>query len=209
MFQRGEKMDKHHLLYQILSPKISKLVKLLGEKEKGLRHYWYLERCFFYPSYEFKEAQADFIARLSFYSGGVRERIESSDTKSETIKELKRIYQDVFLTSFYNFEPQDEIFGICNKFHDEIESFFKQDILGCILGISVTRFWLFKLKNKNYEILQDGSVLFKGKTSEYGTIALDTISKGDYILKIYFKDKFKTKSIKVSEFSSGIKINFF
>src|SRR3989339_475044 len=147
MFQRGEKMDKHHLLYQILSPKISKLVKLLGEKEKVLRHYWYLERCFFYPSYEFKE-------------------------------------------------PQDEIFGICNKFHDEIESFFKQDILGCILGISVTRFWLFKLKNKNYEILQDGSVLFKGKTSEYGTIALDTISKGDYILKIYFKDKFKTKSLK-------------
>src|SRR3989338_8663862 len=102
MFQRGEKMDKYHLLYQILSPKISKLVKLLGEKEKVLRHYWYLERCFFYPSYEFKEAQADFIARLSFYSGGVRERIESSDTKSETIKELKRIYQDVFLNPFLN-----------------------------------------------------------------------------------------------------------
>src|SRR3989344_611413 len=166
MFQRGEKMDKHHLLYQILSPKISKLVKLLGEKEKVLRHYWYLERCFFYPSYEFKEVQTDFIAILSFYSAGMRERIERSNTKNEIIKELKKVYQDVFLTSFYNFEPQDEIFEICNKFHDEIELFFKQDILGCILGISLTRFWFFKLKNKNYEILEDDKTLFKGKTSE-------------------------------------------
>ena len=40
----------------------------------------------------------------------MRERIERSDTKNEIIKELKKIYQDVFLTSFYNFEPQDEIF---------------------------------------------------------------------------------------------------
>lgn len=115
----------------------------------------------------------------------------------------------MFLTSFYNFNPQDEIFELCNEFHDEIESFFKQDILGCILGISITRFWFFKLKNKKLEILQNDKILFKGKTSEYGTIALDTISKGDYILKIYFKDRFKVKPIKVSEFSSGIKINFF
>ncbi|HLC60934.1 MAG TPA: hypothetical protein VJJ52_05910 [Candidatus Nanoarchaeia archaeon] len=200
-------MDKNYLIYQILSPKINLLVKLLGEKRKVLRQYWYLERCFFYPSYEFEEVEIDFIARLSFYFGGVRERIERSSTKKEIVKELKKVYQDVFLASLYNFEPEDEIFDLCNKFHDEIEHFLKEDILGCILGISLTRFWIFKLKNRNYEILQNNKILFKGKTSEYGTIALDTISEEDYILKIQIKNKFKIRKFKVSKFSSGIKMN--
>jgi len=203
-------MDKHYLIYEILSPKINKIVKLLGgEKEKVLRHFWYLERCFFYPSYEFKEVESDFIAKLSFYSGGVRERIENSTTEKQVISELKKVYQNVFLTSHYNFEPSGELFEICNQFHDEIETFFNKDVLGCIFGISTTRFWLFKIKNKPYEIIQNDKSLFKGKTSEYGTIALDTIPKGDYILKIHLKDKFKLHKFKVTNFSAGIKINFF
>ena len=109
---------------------------------------------------------------------------------------------------FYNFEPHGEIFEICNEFHDEVEDFFSEDVLGCILGIPLKRLWIFKLKNRNYEILKDEKVLFKGKTSREGTIALDTISKGKYVLKIFFKNKIKTKCFNISKFSSGIKINF-
>ncbi len=169
-----------------------------------------MERMFVYPTYEYSGVDEvdEFIVRLSFFCSGIRERLKECKNKSDEIREAKKVYQDVFLTCVYNFEPKEEIGKLTQEFHDLVEKFFKKDILGCILGISLKRFWLFKVKNKKYEVLKEGKIIKSGESSKEGTVAIDGIENGDYLLKIYFGEKTKEKDIKVKEFLSGIKLNF-
>ncbi|MBU0470353.1 MAG: T9SS type A sorting domain-containing protein [Nanoarchaeota archaeon] len=204
-------MDKAKLRGMIIS-NIHDLVKIIDktERKKVLKHYWYLNRMFVYPTYEFSgvEEVDEFIVRLSFFCEGIRNRLKLSENRSDEIKEIKKVYRNVFLTCVYNFEPKKEIKELTQKFHDLVENYFKNDVLGCILGISVKRFWLFKIKQKKYELVETGKVIKSGKTSKEGIIAFENIKKGNYILKIYFDEKVKEKKIQVTEFLSGIKLNF-
>jgi len=199
-------------LVDIIVSEIHKLVKLIdkSERKKVLKHYWYMERMFVYSTYEYSGVDKvdEFIVRLSFFCNGIRERLKGNKNRYDEIKEVKKVYKDVFLTCVYDFEPKEEIKNITQEFHGFVENYFKQDVLGCMLGISLKRFWLFIIKNKTYELLKEGKSIKSGKISKEGTIAIDNVEKGDYLLKIYFGDKVKEKEIQVKEFLAGIRLNF-
>jgi hypothetical protein len=203
-------MDKQYLTYTILAPKINTIVKLLsGEDVKKIKHYWFQERCFYYPEYQIQPVDEDFIVRLSFYSSGVRERIANAVSDDIIIKELKNVYKKVFLKCYYNYGPKSAFFEICHNFHDEVEKVLNKDILGCFVSIRVTRFWFLKLKSTPYELIQKDKVLSKGKISKYGSIVFTNKPKGKYILKIFQGNNCKMKSFKIKKFSQEIRINLF
>lgn len=123
-------MNTKELLYGIVYPKINHLVKKLGEttQKKTIHHYWKDLVCYFFPVYETEmEIKDDFIARLSFYSTGIRDRIYPNAKEDDVISEIRKIWKNIFLHSL-KYEKQ-ETKEICLEFAKEINEFFNKDVL--------------------------------------------------------------------------------
>jgi hypothetical protein len=148
--------DYFELFTNIVAPHLHKLVELVSSSRrmKVLVHEWVLEIEYNWPEYAIvSDDDSDFIARLSFWIGGLREKFKSNPSKKDVIELLNKTF-DASTFCYFEFGARDDIERQIEFYCTQVDDFFNERIL----SPKLKRFRLSKeaipLINRTIKILE-------------------------------------------------------
>ena len=142
--------DYSEFFTHVVANHLHKLVDLVksSRREKILVHEWILGIEYNWPEYiHVSDDNSEFIPRLSFWIGGLRDRFNSDPKKSEVVEMLDKTF-DASTFCFFEYGARDDVLKQIEKYSKEVDEFFGEDIL-------THKFKKFKLSQKIVKIVNN------------------------------------------------------
>ena len=142
--------DYSEFFTHVVANHLHKLVDLVefSRRKKILVHEWILGIEYNWPEYiHVSDDNSEFIPRLSFWIGGLRDRFNSDPKKSEVVEMLDKTF-DASTFCFFEYGARDDVLKQIEKYSKEVDEFFGEDIL-------THKFKKFKLSQKIVKIVNN------------------------------------------------------
>jgi hypothetical protein len=142
--------DYSDFFTHVVANHLHKLVDLVefSRRKKILVHEWILGIEYNWPEYiHVSDDNSEFIPRLSFWIGGLRDRFNSDPKKSEVVEMLDKTF-DASTFCFFEYGARDDVLKQIEKYSKEVDEFFGEDIL-------THKFKKFKLSQKIVKIVNN------------------------------------------------------
>ncbi len=123
--------DYPEFFTNVVANHLHKLVEMVNtcRREKVLLHEWILGIEYNWPEYiHVSDDESEFIPRLSFWIGGLRDRFNSEPKKSEVIGMLNKTF-DASTFCFFEYGARDDILRQIEKYAKDVDDYFYEDIL--------------------------------------------------------------------------------